>query len=408
MLAEPCATLRVANKVRLAMNWITILLAHLFALSTALHAEAPPPLNVVAPRDLGLDESKLGEIEAVVSQAIDERKCPGCVVAIGRNSQLGYLRAFGNRALEPAPTPMTIDTVFDLASLTKPMATATSVMKLVEAGKLKLSDRVSQHLPEFGSEGKDVITVEQLLIHQGGLIADNSIADYQLGPATAWQRVAGLKLTAPVGTKFIYSDVGFIVLGELVRRVAGQPIDEFSKREIFVPLGMSETGYRPNADLRLRAAPTERRNNEWIQGEVHDPRAYLMEGVAGHAGLFSTATDVARYAAMMANSGEYAGARILKEETWREMTTARSVSSGKRGLGWDMKTGYSTNRGTTMSDRAFGHGGFTGTALWIDSETKLFVIFLSNRVHPNGKGMVNPLAGRIGTIAADSIIASQN
>lgn len=372
--------------------------------TSTLPAAEPSKLSVVAPLDVKLDDKKLVEIEPLVMQAIGERKLPGCVIAIGRDSRIAYLRAFGNRALEPEVVPMTIDTVFDVASLTKPIATATCVMKLIESGRLKLSDRVSQHLPDFTSEGKDAITVEQLLIHQGGLIADNALADYQLGPETAWQRIAALKLTAPIGTKFIYSDVSFIVLGELVRRVSSKPLDEFAQQEIFKPLGMSESGYRPTAALKQRAAPTERRNGEWIKGDVHDPRAHLLGGVAGHAGLFSTIEDLARYAAMMANGGEYNGVRVLQEVTWREMTTAREVSSGKRGLGWDMKTGYSSNRGATMSERAFGHGGFTGTALWIDPETKLFVIFLSNRVHPNGKGLVNPLAGKIGTIAADAVM----
>lgn len=370
-------------------------------------AAEPARLPIVAPHDVQLDATKLNEIEPVVMQAIAEKKLPGCVILIGRDARIAYWRAFGQRAVEPDAVPMVNDTVFDLASLTKPIATATSVMKLLEQGRLKLTDRVSQHLPEFTAEGKDLITVEQLLIHQGGLIADNSLKDYQLGPETAWQRIAALKLSAPVGTKFIYSDVGFIVLGELVRRVSGQPLDQFAQQTIFKPLGMSETGYRPAESLRQRAAPTERRNEQWIKGEVHDPRAHLLGGVAGHAGLFSTAEDLARYAAMMAHRGEYAGVRVLQETTWREMTTARTVSSGQRGLGWDMQTGYSTNRGTSMSEHAFGHGGFTGTALWVDPHTKLFVIFLSNRVHPHGKGLVNPLAGRIGTIAADAIIKSE-
>ncbi len=374
------------------------------SVSATSSAAEPPKLSIVAPADVQLDAGKLDEIEPLVKQAIDESKLPGCVILIGRDSRIAYLRAFGNRMLEPEPQPMTLDTVFDLASLTKPIATATCVMKLIETGRIKLSDRASQHLPDFTENGKEPITVEQLLIHQGGLIADNALADYQLGSETAWKRIAALKLTAPVGTKFIYSDVSFIVLGELVRRVAERPLDEVAQQAIFKPLGMRETGYRPADALRQRAAPTERRNGEWIKGEVHDPRAHLLGGVAGHAGLFSTAEDLARYAAMMANGGEYSGVRILSEATWREMTTARMVSSGKRGLGWDMQTGYSSNRGATMSERAFGHGGFTGTALWIDPETKLFVIFLSNRVHPNGKGAVNPLAGKIGTIAADAIL----
>ena len=366
---------------------------------------APPKLASVAPAAVGLQADKLAEIEVVVTEAIAADKLPGCVIAIGRDSRLAYLRAFGNRAIEPEPVLMTTDTVFDLASLTKPISTATSVMLLVERGQLKLTDKVAQHLPEFGAEGKDVVTVEQLLIHQGGLIADNKLADYQDGFELGWQRVCALKPLSVPGTKFVYSDVGFIVLGELVKRVGTKPLDEFAKSEIFEPLGMSETGYRPADSLKIRAAPTQKRNDEWMRGDVHDPRAFLMGGVAGHAGLFSTAEDLARYAAMMANGGEYSGVRVLSRDTCQQMIEARMVSTGKRALGWDVRTGFSTNRGETMSERAFGHGGFTGTAIWIDPETKLFVIFLSNRVHPNGKGLVNPLAGKVGSIAAGAIEA---
>lgn len=383
---------------RFLMAVVLLLLMHASDGAAAGEFELP----LVQPEAIGFDSRVLEEIEPAIQEGLQAKQLPGCVVAIGRGTCLAYLRAFGHRAIEPEPIPMTTDTVFDLASLTKPIATATSVMRLVDLGYLRITDRVADHLPEFATEGKDVITIEHLLIHQGGLIADNALADYQLGPSVAWERVAGLKLKAPVGTKFIYSDVGFIVLGELVRRVSHESLADFSRRQIFCPLGMCETSYLPNESLRLRAAPTERRNNAWMQGEVHDPRAHLMQGVAGHAGLFSTARDLAKYAAAMANGGELWGGRILCPCTWSDMTTPREVSSGKRALGWDVRTGYSSNRGEGMSDRAFGHGGFTGTAMWIDPETKLFVIFLSNRVHPNGKGAVNPLAGRIGGIAVRS------
>jgi CubicO group peptidase (beta-lactamase class C family) len=195
-----------------------------------------------------------------------------------------------------------------------------------------------------------------------------------------------LKLQAPTGSKFIYSDVNFILLGEIIRKVSGESVHEFSREQVFQPLGMKETGYLPDEPLRARAAPTQERDGHWMQGEVHDPRAFKLGGVAGHAGLFSTAEDMAIYAQMMLSRGEHQGARIMSPETFALMTRGEKVSSGIRGLGWDKRTGFSINRGEGLSDAAFGHGGFTGTVLWIDPELELFVIFLSNRVHPDGKG----------------------
>ena len=365
---------------------------------------SPPRLPLAAPADIGFDAPKLAEIDGVVEQALTEKKMPGCVVAIGRRDRLAIVKAFGQRQLEPSSEAMTTDTIFDLASLTKPIATATSIMLLIERGKLRLDDPVAKHWPEFADNGKEKINIEHLLTHTGGLIADNRIADYLQGPEKAWSNIASLKPLAEPNVKFTYSDVGFEVLGKLVENISEFSVAEFAKTNVFDPLGMSETDYKPKPELRLRIAPTEKRNGEFIRGEVHDPRAHLLGGIAGHAGLFSTAEDLAKYAAAMVMKGQLGETRIMSEVTWTEMTRPRNVPSGKRALGWDMKTGYSSNRGASMSDHAFGHGGFTGTALWIDPDTGLFVIFLSNRVHPDGKGSVNPLAGRIGTIAANAIL----
>jgi CubicO group peptidase (beta-lactamase class C family) len=366
----------------------------------------------VAPADAGFDALKLAAIDAPIAAAIEEKKMPGCVVCIGRHGKIVLLRAYGHRSLEPSEEEMTTDTVFDLASLTKPIATTTSVMILVEQGKIKVNEPIATYLPEFAANGKENVTVEQLLIHISGLIPDNNIADYADGPEKAIERVFALKLITPPGERFAYSDMNFVVLAELVKKVSGQNIHEFSQHHIFQPLGMKETTYLPGEELRKRAAPTEKRGDAWMRGEVHDPRAYKLGGIAGHAGLFSTAEDLAIYASAMLGRGEYSGVRIMQEATWREMTTARKVPGrnnegraydGLRGLGWDMRTGYSSNRGEGMSDAAFGHGGFTGTGIWMDPEKDLFVIFLSNRVHPNSKGNVNPLIGRIGAIAVEAL-----
>lgn len=350
-----------------------------------------------------MDETRLAFIDKAVEEEIAAKKLPGCVVLIGRQGKIAWLKAYGNKQLEPEPVAMTIDTVFDLASLTKPVATATSVMILVEEGKLQVRDRVAQYIPEFAQNGKDRITVLQLLTHQSGLIADNALSDFDDGPERAFERIYALRPQAEPGTKFIYSDVGFMVLGELVKRLSGKSVYEYSRERIFGPLGMKETGYLPAAELRARAAPAEKRDGHWMQGEVHDPRAHALGGIAGHAGLFSTAADLAIYAQMMLGRGNFAGERILSPRTVDLMTEPVAVPGGLRGLGWDMQTSYSINRGELMSPAAYGHGGFTGTGIWIDPELDLFVIFLSNRVHPNGKGLVNPLIGRIGTIAAAAI-----
>ena len=367
-------------------------------------AEAPAGgLPHATPEEAGMDSQHLARIDDIVAQGLAEKKMPGCVVCIGRQGKIVLLKAYGNKQIEPSEVPMTTDTVFDMASITKPVATASSVMLLVERGELKLGDKVAALIPEFAVNDKGEITIRDLLIHQSGLLPDNALADYQQGPEEAIKKICDLGLQAPTGTKFIYSDVNYILLGEIIRRISGKTVHEFSRENIFHPLGMKETGYLPSDELKQRAAPTEQRDGKWIQGEVHDPRSHLLGGVAGHAGLFSTAQDMAIYAQMMIGGGEHGGVRIFSPRTVAVMTQGYKVSSGLRGLGWDKRTGYSINRGELLTDSAFGHGGFTGTVLWIDPELELFVIFLSNRVHPVGKGLVNPLAGKIGTAAAAAI-----
>jgi uncharacterized protein YbbC (DUF1343 family) len=388
----------------------------LVALSLAQAIGAGLPQT--APEVAGMDAAQLARVDEIVAQGLAEKRMPGCVVCIGRRGKIVMLKAYGNKQLQPSELPMTTDTVFDMASITKPVATATSVMQLLERGQLKLGQRVADIIPEFAANEKASITIFDLLTHQSGLLPDNAVKDYENGREEAIEKICELNLQAPTGTRFIYSDVNFILLGEIIHHVTGKSVHEFSQDNIFRPLGMHETGYLPNEKLKARAAPTEQRDGKWIQGEVHDPRAHLLGGVAGHAGLFSTAEDLAIYAQMMLGGGEYSGVRILAPRTVAAMTRGYKILGGSRstmegappnppvflrGLGWDKRTGYSINRGELMTDAAFGHGGFTGTVLWIDPELELFVIFLSNRVHPDGKGLVNPLAGRIGTVAAGAI-----
>lgn len=364
------------------------------------HAGALPP---AVPEQVGLDSGHLAQIDTIVEQAIRDGHMPGCVVAIGRYGKLAWLKAYGDRQIEPVREPMTVDTIFDLASLTKPVATATSVMLLVERGKLRLHDRVVEYLPEFAPHGKDNIRVYHLLTHTSGLIADNALDDYRHGAAEAWKRICDLKLVAQPGTRFIYSDVGFIVLGKLVEKVTSRSLDQFVREEVLQPVGMHDTFFVPPESVRFRIAPTEQREGRWLRGEVHDPRAALLGGVAGHAGLFSTAEDLARYADLMCWKRESAQVPILSRLSRIAMSQDYPTPGGIRGLGWDKRSSYSSNRGELFSDAAFGHGGFTGTAMWIDPELDLFVIFLSNRLHPDGRGVVNPLIGRIGTVAAAAV-----
>lgn len=370
-------------------------------------APALAALPRVEPQAVGLDAQKLAAIDTLVAEGLAEKKMPGCVVCVGRHGQIALLKAYGHKQLLPSEVAMTTDTVFDMASITKPVATATSVIKLIEQGKLSLSDKVSAIIPEFAANEKQEITVRDLLIHMSGLLPDNALADYLNGPDEALRKICELKLQNPVGSKFVYSDVNFILLGEIVQRRSGMTLHEFSQKEIFVPLGMTETGYLPREELRKQAAPTEERDGHWMQGEVHDPRAFHLGGVAGHAGLFSTADDMAIYATMMLGQGSMQGKRVLSAESVSLMTADYPVISGIRGLGWDKQTGFSTNKGEGFGPRAFGHGGFTGTVLWIDPDLDLFFVFLSNRVHPNGKGAVNPLAGMIATVVAGAVISTE-
>jgi uncharacterized protein YbbC (DUF1343 family) len=369
----------------------------------------PTRLPTAAPADVGLDANHLDRIDGVVNEAIAKGQLPGAVVLIVREGKIVFRRAYGWRSKEPAKAAMTVDTVFDLASLTKPIATATSIMILIEQGKLRPTDRVAQHLPAFGTNGKDKITVEQLLLHTSGLIADNPLADYADGRAKALERIHQLPLLAEPGSKFIYSDVNYIVLGELVEKLGGMPLDAFARTHIFAPLSVHETTFRPGAALAKRAAPTEQRGGRWMVGEVHDPRAFALGGVAGHAGLFSTADDLAVYAQMLLDGGAYAGQRILSPATVRLMTQPRAVPGGQRAYGWDVDTRFSTNRGELFPvGTSFGHTGFTGTSIWIDPQSRMAVIFLSNRVHPDGKGNVTRLRGQVATLAAGAIRSQES
>ena len=365
----------------------------------------PVPDPVVAVLTPGVDwGARLAAINDVVGDAITEGKIPGCVVAVGRHDGLLFERAYGFRSLVPEQTPMDVATVFDLASLTKSIATATSIVLLAERGLVLLDAPAATYVPEFGRLGKRTVTLRQLLTHTAGLPVETSLSSFEHGRTRAMQTIDDLLLKSPPGEKFSYSDVGFLVLEEVVRRVTGVELDVFARDNIFEPLGMHETTFRPTGALRDRAAPTELRDGAIIQGDVHDPRAWRLGGVAGNAGLFSTTGDLARFSRALLNGGELDGVRVLAAKSVQTMMAPHDVPGAIRALGWDVRSAYSSNRGDALSPRAVGHGGYTGTSLWIDPAKDLFVIVLSNQVHPDGRhGLVNAVAGQIASIAGDAV-----
>ena len=377
-------------------------------------AGVPPPVTGIGAQAGSIDPSKFDAIEPLILAAIAEKKLPGAVVLVGRGERTLYHKAIGQRAVVPSPELMTLDTIFDLASLTKVVATTTSVMILVEEGKVGLNDRVATFIPGFERYGKRDITIRHLLTHVSGLRPDVDQAELWTGSNTAIALAIEEVPTSVPGTRFVYSDINFFLLGEVVRRVSGESIDRFSHDRIFAPLGMTDTAFTPPESWRPRIAPTEICTTfGWpcqgpdmkpLRGIVHDPTARRMGGVAGHAGLFSTAADLATFCRMILGGGTHGAARILSPLTVAKMTSRATPAEERntRGLGWDIDSSFSLNRGELLPVGSFGHTGFTGTSLWIDPASGMFVVFLSNRVHPDGKGDVTPLRARVATVAASA------
>ena len=359
-------------------------------------------------------------IDEVVTEAMAAKLTPGAVVVVGRGDQTLYEKAFGSRATVPAVEPMTLDTVFDLASLTKVVAGSTAVMTLIEDGRLRLNDPVALHLPGFERFGKGNITIRHLMTHVSGLRPD-----VDLHPWTGYDAAIELAKdevpTSAPGETFVYSDINFFLLGDIVTRITGQSLDAYLKRTVFEPLGMKDTGFNPPKTLLPRIAPTERcvEQDAWpckrpgaapLRGVVHDPTARRMGGIAGHAGLFSTARDLQRFVRMLINGGQLDGVRVLSAATVRAMTSPATPPGIRavRGLGWDIDSQFSSNRGDLFPIGSYGHTGFTGTSLWIDPSSGGYVIFLSSRLHPDGVGDVTPLRGKVATVAAAAISSGSN
>lgn len=349
---------------------------------------------------------KLAEMDAAINIAIADHKCPGGVLWLQHDGAV-YEKAFGNRALVPAIEPMTTNTVFDLASLTKVIATTPAILLLIQRSEVKVDAPVKTYIPEFSGAGKDAVTVRELLTHTSGLPPDIETVTGWHGENTAIKMICAEKLFAPPGTVYKYSDLNFVLLGEIVQRVSQMPLQDFVRREIYAPLKMTDTGFLPlqNGIELSRIAPTEVVNGQPWRGVVHDPTARHMGGVAGNAGLFSTAADLARYAQMLLNLGELEGVRVFEPATVTLMTTMQMPSGMTmlHGLGWDIDSPYAGPRGHLFPIGSYGHTGWTGTSIWIDPYSKTFIIFLSNRNHPTEAGSVIALRRRLGTLAAEAI-----
>jgi len=345
-------------------------------------------------------------LDQAVEQAIQEGRIPGAVLLIGHQGRVVYRKAYGKRALVPTAEAMTVDTIFDLASLTKVVATTPSLMKLFEEGKFRLNDRVTQYFPEFEGGHSD-ITIRNLMTHFSGMPPDLPLTPLWSGYETGIRMAMAEKPTTPPGTHFVYSDINFILLGELVHRLSGQMLSDYAREHVFLPLGMKETMFQPPASLVPRIAPTERNgpNGPPFRGVVHDETSRYMGGVAGHAGLFSTADDLARYCQMLLNMGELDGTRLFSAMTVTKFTTPQSPADQPilRGLGWDIDSPFSGNRGDLFPIGSYGHTGFTGTSIWIDPVSQTYVILLANSVHPYRRPAITSLRGRIATITAAAL-----
>ncbi|MBN2088183.1 serine hydrolase [candidate division KSB1 bacterium] len=388
----------------------------LFFLLLSIHCIYAQPLPVVKPEVVGMQSDKLNQVDEIILDAISKKQIPGAVILVGRQGQIVKRHAFGKAQLVPTEKPMTTDHIFDLASMTKPIATATAIMILVEEGKVRLLDRVSEYIPEFSTyfdsstNEKEPARIYHLLTHTAGLPAytDATKVKAKFGevcPDSLILHIARLKkITAP-GKKFTYSCLGYMTLGEIVKRVSGMPLDKFTVLKIFKPLKMDHTCFCPPDAWNSRIVPTQVFDGKPLTGIVHDPLAQLMGGVSGNAGLFSTVDDLAIFSQMMLQDGTFQDVQVLNSATVKVMTRVyHEVPVSGRGLGWDIQSDYASQRGDLFSVGGYGHTGYTGTSIWIDPKTQTFLIFLTNRVHPDDKGSIVRLRSCLANMVAAAII----
>jgi len=348
--------------------------------------------------------TRLNGLDAIITSAIHDGQIPGGVLLVWHDGQVVYRKALGHRSLEPRREPMTVDTIFDLASLTKVVATTIAVMQLVQKGEIRDNDPVAKYIPEFGQNGKDEITIRQLLTHFSGLRDDIDLSPAWEGKETALRLAYAEKPIHAPGAQFLYSDTDFIVLGALVERVSGLSLDQYCSKNIFTPLGMMHTRYLPPRAWLPKIAPTEYdESGKMMRGVVHDPRARRMGGVAGHAGVFSTADDLSKFAQFVLNGGPVLSPWMIEKMTTPQQPPTATVL---RGFGWDIDSPFSSNRGELLPVGSFGHTGFTGTSLWIDPTTRTFIVLLTNAVHPRGKGNAVALRTKIATAVTAALALS--
>ena len=378
-----------------------VLLITLVIFSTLSFASSGKAIPSVGSAPKAAESARFAVLDSVLQHAVSTGNVPGAVLVVGHNGKVVYRKAFGQRSIEPTRERMTVDTIFDVASLTKCVATATSITKLIEEGKVRLNDPVKNYLPEFAKNGKDDITVRQLLTHYSGLREDLDLKTPWQGRETAFQMVMDEKPIFAPGSRFLYSDINFETLGFVVEKVTGMSLNDYAVRNIYAPLGMTETQFLPPAAWRPRIAPTEYdEHNHMLRGVVHDPTARRMGGIAGHAGLFSTADDLAKFAQDMLT-----GFKVLNALSVEKMSTPQQPSTAvsSRGLGWDIDSPFASNRGELLPVGSFGHTGFTGTSIWLDPVTDTYVILLTNAVHPHvGKSAVS-LRSRVATAVVDAL-----
>ncbi len=388
------------------MVHLALLLA-IFSLTLASAVAIGPSAHLVAPARVGMAAERLVYLDEVLQKAVEEGEIPGGVALVARYGKTVYRKAFGLRVVPPQSEKMTVDTIFDVASLTKVMATAPAIMVLVEEGKVALTDPVNNYLPRFSSgEEKDAVTVGHLLTHYSGLRPHFDLDEQWQGYETGIRKAEQEEPVVPPGQHFIYSDINYILLAEIVQEISGQFLDVFAAERIFRPLGMRDTRFFPDRSQLPRLAPTANREGRMLRGQVHDPTAHKMGGRAGHAGLFSTVDDTATFAQMILNGGTHRLARILSPLTILAMTTPQSPP-GKpdwRGFGFDIRSPFSTSRGDLFPVGSFGHTGFTGTSLWIDPFSQTVVILFTNRLHPDGQGNVVSLRKRVASVVASALI----
>ncbi len=376
--------------------------------TTLKTASNPVPHRSAGTRPTATAAERFSAIDSIFNQAVTLHQIPGAVVLVGHDGRVVFRKAYGSRSLEPRREAMTMDTIFDMASLTKCMVTATAVMRLVQYGQVRLNDPVAKYIPEFGMKGKQDITVRQLLTHYSGLPDDLDLKEPWRGRDTGFRMAMDTSPVYAPGSRFFYSDVNYEVLGFLVERVSSLPLEQYAQVHIFEPLQMDETRYLPPASWLPRIAPTEYdEGGRMLRGVVHDPTARRMGGVAGHAGVFSTAEDLAKFAQTMLDGG----GPVLSPLMVEKMTTPQQPpnATSVRGFGWDIDTPFSSNRGELLPVGSYGHTGFTGTSLWMDGVTNTYIIILANAVHPRGqnKDMVS-LRNRTATAVAAALKLSES